>query len=99
MRGIVTGAPDGAAPLPAARLEQLLGGELGGRDPAQRLAEARGHAGDDLGVVEVRGRLDDRAGALLRIAGLEDPAADEDAVGAELHAERGVGRSGDAAGG
>ena len=30
--------------------------------------------------------------------GLEDPGADEDAVGAELHAERGVRRSGDAAG-
>ena len=35
-----------------------------------------------LGVLEVGGRLDDRAGALLGIARLEDPRAHEHAVGA-----------------
>ena len=50
-----------------------------------------------LGVLEVRRRLDDRLGARRRIARLEDAGADEDAVGAELHAERRVGRRRDAA--
>jgi len=47
----------------------------------------------------VRRRLDDRLGALARIPRLEDPRADEDAVRAELHAERGVGGSCDPTGG
>ena len=45
-------------------------------------------------------RLDDRLGALgPRVARLEDAGAHEDALGAELHHHRGVGRGGDAAGG
>ena len=40
----------------------------------------------------MRRRLDDRAGSLARVAGLEDPGADEQTVGTELHAERRVGR-------
>ena len=33
-----------------------------------------------------------------RVRALEDPRADEDGLGAELHGQRGVGRRGDAAG-
>ena len=47
----------------------------------------------------MRRRLDDRAGALVGVAGLEDARADEHAVGAELHAQRRVGGRRDAAGG
>ena len=49
------------------------------------------------GIPEVRGGLDDRLGAPRRVAALEDTAADEDAIRAELHHERGVGRGRDAA--
>ena len=45
----------------------------------------------------MRRRLDDRLGASRGIRGLEDPGADEDAVGAELHAKRGIGRCRDTA--
>ena len=56
-------------------------------------------AREDLGVAVVRRRLDDRLRAQRGVAGLEDAGADEDAVRAELHAERGVGRGRDPAGG
>ena len=48
-------------------------------------------------VVVEGGGLDDRLGALRRVAGLEDAGAHEHALGAELHHHRGVGRGGDAA--
>ena len=64
--------------------------QRGGRDPDHRVAEPRGDVGEDLRVLEVRRRLDDRLRAPLGIARLEDARADEDAVRAELHAERGV---------
>src|SRR5918996_708758 len=85
--------------LPAAGLEELRWVELGGRDADHGLAEARGDARQDVGVAEVRRRLDDRLRAQRRIARLEDAGADEDAVGAELHAEGRVGGRRDAAGG
>ena len=50
------------------------------------------------GVVEVGRRLDDRVRHPGRILALEDPRADEDALRAELHDERRVGRGRDAAG-
>ena len=68
-------------------------------DADHRLAEAAGDLGDHVGVVVERGRLDDRGGALGRVARLEDARADEHALGAELHHHRRVGRGGDAAGG
>ena len=46
----------------------------------------------------MRGRLDDRPGAALGIGALEDPRADEVALGAELHHQRRVGGGGDATG-
>ncbi len=48
--------------------------------------------------MEGRG-LHDGAGPGGRVAGLEDPGADEDAVGTKLHHHRRVGRGGDPAGG
>ena len=66
-------------------------------DADHRLAEAPRHLGQHIGVVVEGGGLDDRRGALRRIAGLEDSRADEHALGAELHHHRGVGRGGDAA--
>ena len=68
-------------------------------EPDHRLAEACGDLGDELGVAEVRRRLDDRRGPRAGSPRLEDARADEHAVGAELHHQRGVGRRGDAAGG
>jgi hypothetical protein len=68
-------------------------------DADHGLAEPAGDLGDDVGVVEEGRRLDDRLGPLRRVAGLEDARADEDALGAELHHHRGVGRGGDATGG
>ncbi len=41
-------------------------------DPDHRLAEAAGDLGDDVGVVEVTGGLNDGLSALHRVAGLED---------------------------
>ena len=46
--------------LPAARFEQLFGPERAGREAAHRAAEAARHACQDLGILEVRRRLDDR---------------------------------------
>src|SRR5207237_6970388 len=91
-------APDGAL-LPAARFEQLFWRERGYGEARHRVAEAAGDPRQDLGVLEVGRRLDDRLRAGRGIGGLEDPRADEDAVGAELHAERSVGWSRDPAGG
>src|SRR5918997_1752581 len=54
---ILIGVIVGAAPLlPAARLEQLRGIELGGGDADHRLTEARGDARQDIGVAIVRRR-------------------------------------------
>src|SRR6266550_4352299 len=85
--------------LPAARLEQLFRPQRGGREAAHRVAEAARHAREDLGIAVVRRRLDDRLRAFARIPRLEDPRADEDAVGTELHAQGGVGGGRDPAGG
>ena len=51
-----------------------------------------------VGVLPVRRRVDDRARELGGLRRLEDPAADEDPLGTQLHHERGVGRRRDAAG-
>src|ERR671934_441743 len=62
--------------LPAARLEQLFRAQRRRRQAAHRVAEAARHAGEDLGIGVVRRRLDDRLGAIARIARLEDARAD-----------------------
>src|SRR5260221_3287717 len=77
-------------------LQQRVGrGQLRDLQTGHRLAEANRRRRHSLGVVEVRGRLDDRPGAALWIGALEDPRADEVALGAELHHQRRVGRGGD----
>src|SRR6476619_8598431 len=85
--------------LPAARLEEFFGRERCGRQAAHRIAEAAGYSREDLCVVVVRRRFDDRLRTLAWIVRLEDPRADEDAVRAELHAERRIRRCRDSAGG
>src|SRR5450759_3031731 len=85
--------------LPATLLHALGVRDVRDVDPDHGLAEVAGDPRDDVRVLEMRGRLDDRLGALGRIAGLEDAGADEHAVAAELHHERGVSRGRDAAGG
>src|SRR5688572_14499634 len=94
MCGIVAAPSDGAPrpPLPAAGLEQLLGAQVGGGDADHGFSEPGGHAREHVGVAEVRRRLDDRLRAEIGVTGLEDARADEHAVRAELHAERGVRR-------
>src|SRR5215212_11817689 len=76
--------------LPAAGFEELFRGERSRGEAGHRVAEAPRDLREDLGVVVVRRRLDDRLGDRRWVGGLEDAGADEDAVGAELHAERGV---------
>src|SRR5439155_14555943 len=63
--------------LPAARLQELRLGELGGLDAGHRLAEILADLDEDVGILEVRGGLHDRLGPLGRILGLEDPRAHE----------------------
>src|SRR5215210_659404 len=80
-------------PSPAAVLEQpavLL--ERADLDPWHGVAELTRGGGDALRIVVMRGRLDDRAGALLRVGRFEDPRAHEVALGAELHHQRRVRR-------
>src|SRR6266516_3758708 len=95
--------PQGSDPCslssPAACLEQLFGRNRRGGETEHRVAETFRHAREDLRIVVVRRRFDDRLRASRRVCGLEDPRADEDAVRAELHAERRVGGSCDSAGG
>src|SRR5512132_4248362 len=82
----------------AAALEQAAGGGEGfDLEAGHRIAELHRRLGDALGVVEVRGGLDDRASPAGGILALEDPGADEVALGAELHHQRGIGRGGDPA--
>src|SRR5690606_27160678 len=81
---------------PAAVGEGLL--EAADLEAGHRPAEPTGHLGDDRRVLVVGGGLHDRLGPAGRIVRLEDPRADEDGLGAELHHERSVGGGGDATG-
>src|SRR3954452_16444217 len=85
--------------LPAAVLEQPVLAQCADLDAGHGGAEAAACVGEALGIVVVRRGLDDRLAGALRILGLEDARADEHALGAELHHQRGVGGGGDAAGG
>src|SRR5215218_1107299 len=90
------GQPRPRVQLPAARLEQLRGIERRSRDPAHRVAQPSGDARDDFAIAVVRRRLDDRPGADIRVARLEDPRPDKDAVGADLNEESRLSRGRDA---
>src|SRR3954447_24802601 len=85
--------------LPAALGESMRHGQRVDRDADHCLAETARDLGDDVGVVVHRRGLDNGAGPLRRVARLEDAAADEHALGAELHHQRGVRGRRDAAGG
>src|SRR5947209_2416462 len=89
--GTLSPAADGANELPAARLEQLRRIERLRRDADHRLAEPGGDTRENLRIAVVRRRLDDRLRAPFRIARLEDARTDEDAGGAELHAQGCIG--------
>src|SRR4051794_39431504 len=84
--------------LPAAVLDEALLAELRDLDTAHRRAQVARGGSDSLGIVVVGGGLDDGGRRALGILRLEDARADEHALGAELHHQRCVGRSGDAAG-
>src|SRR5918995_4667853 len=76
--------------LPAADGQALLGRDLSQRLPAHRLAEPGADLDEDLRVVVVRRRLDDRGRVALRVLALEDPRADEHRLRAELAHEGGI---------
>src|SRR5882724_10401671 len=70
--------------LPSSCLEELLFRDLRGLETDHRVAEILAHARQHVGVLEMGRRLDDRAGALGRVARLEDSGADEDGFRSEL---------------
>src|SRR5918995_1210423 len=80
--------PIRATALPAADFEPIGVEQRARGDAHHRVAEPGGDVGEHLRVLEMRRRLDDRLPPPLGIARLEDAGADEDAVRAELHAER-----------
>src|SRR5438552_4098891 len=84
--------------LPTTRLQHLLRVELGNIDPAHGLAQFFRALGDYLRLVIVRGRPDDRSGALVGVRRLEDAGAHKDSLGAKLHHQRGIGGRGNPAG-
>src|SRR5688572_32000069 len=69
--------------LPAAILQPGL--ERADLEPGHRVAEAVRELRQYVGVLEVRGRLDDGSRHGGRVLALEDARSDEDAVDAELH--------------
>lgn len=85
--------------LPAAAGELLLRLHGVTVDTNHGLTKAGAALSKDLGVAVVGDGTDNGLGALGRVARLEDAAADEDAVAAQLHHESGVGRGGNTTGG
>src|ERR1035441_3929069 len=85
--------------LPAAGLQQLAFGDLGNVEAGHGFAEGAAGFEEFIGIIEILGGLHDGFGARGGVGGFEDAGAHEDGLGAELHDERGVGGSGDAAGG
>src|SRR5207245_1161366 len=81
--------------LHSSSLQQFALGQLSDIEAPHRLADALGDPRDHVRIVIVRGRLDDRLGALGRVLGLEDAGADEVPIAAELHHHRGVRRGGE----
>src|SRR3954463_11740174 len=67
-------------------------------DAGHGLAQTAAHLGQDVGVTEVGGGLDDGLGPRGGVGRLEDARPDEDRLGTELHDEGGIGRGGHAAG-
>src|SRR5690348_16659615 len=84
---------------PAARLEQIFFFELADVEALHGLAEFVRGFEDFFCVLIIGGGIDDGLGALRRVAGFENAGADKDGFRSKLQYERGVRRSGDAAGG
>lgn len=61
------------------------------------LAQVHAHVSQHLGVAEVGNGLNNGLGALLRVAALEDAAANEHTITAQLHHQRRIGGGGHAA--
>src|SRR6267378_7514452 len=76
--------------LPASGSEELILGDGRDVETMHRLPQSRGDFGQDLRLVVVCGRRDDRLGTLQRVLRLEDARPDEDSVDAELHHQRGI---------
>src|SRR6266508_4905254 len=83
---------------PTADGKTLAGGDGLKREAAHRLSEAAGHFGDELRVVVMGRRFDDRLRSARRILGFVDARSDEVAFRAELHGQSGIGRRRDATG-
>ena len=83
--------------LPAAGGEQIFLFHLADVEAGHGFAEFFGGFENGFRILVVRCGFHDGFGAGFGIAGLEDARADEYGFGAELHHERGVGGSGDAA--
>src|SRR5215210_4711512 len=86
----------GLSPLPATRREPLLLFQVPHLPADHSLAEPPARLRHGLRVLEVRRRLHDGPRPQGRVPALEDAAADEHAVGPELHHERRVGWRSDA---
>src|SRR5918994_2289188 len=80
------------SPLPATGREPLSFRKIAHLPANHRLSEASARLGNGIRVLVMGGRLHDGPRANCRVPALEDAAADEHAVGAELHHERGIGR-------
>src|SRR5437870_2161388 len=93
------GALSERAALPASGSEQLVLRD--GRDlqAVHGFAQLSRDLGQDLGLVEVCGRRDDRLGTLQGVLGLEDARPDKHPIDTQLHHQRCVGGRRDAAGG
>src|SRR6266571_6150608 len=87
------------APLasPSARLQQVFFLQLPHINSLHGLAQLFACFQNGLGVLKVRGRLDDGFGPLFRVARLEDSRTNEHRFGAQLTDQRRVGRGGNAA--
>src|SRR5688572_24538303 len=76
--------------LPAADGKAFAGGDGLERDAAHRFAETARDLGDELRILEVGRRLDDRLRETRGVPRLVDPGADEVSFRPELHGQRGV---------
>lgn len=68
-------------------------------DANHGFSQSTADVSENIWVAVVRDSLDDGPGPPCRVAALENTRADEDAVAAELHHQRGIGRRGDSSGG
>lgn len=85
--------------LPTAASQLISLGQVLHVDTNHGLTETLADLSKHLGVLEVSNSLDDSAGTLLSITGLEDTRANKDTIAAQLHHKGGIGRGGNTASG